>query len=67
MGRNMNTTFQEPSNTAATIEVEIYETGEKILITDNGRLTSEKNMGRPIIITAAEHKKYKTQPGHHDM
>lgn len=51
-------------NTGVTgvIEVEIYETGQKIIISLNKTMADQKDVReRPVIITAAEYERYKCQ------
>lgn len=44
------------------MEIEIYETGEKVLISANRKLMKmEKNLDRTIVVTAAEYKNYLTK------
>jgi hypothetical protein len=48
------------------IEVEIYETGEKILIMSSKKMPKQKN-NKSVIITSAEYKNYMVNISNQDM
>lgn len=63
----MEATHYNPES-AQMIEVEIYETGEKILIANNKQIANQNNIqDRSIIITAAMYDNYKTRMLNHYM